>query len=338
MRPESENDVALLALRGRPRGQQATRVVRLLFPQSVIAKSGEPTVRRDWIPLQAQRLPIDFFLSGLPTRTFSSKASHIHVEARRWIILAVEKACLDLEMRQVAERGLGAALETFRHKAADLAGNIADLLNAADDPRLPVRSALVPGFGYRTARMDYLQRNDVAKATHAALDTIANARDAALKLAEFAGAGKDHLIPGHTSGDVWRQGFVSRLCFGWRDITGCDPTPDGDRFRGFVENCYASLAGATNANGLPHFRGWTGVIRTVVKDLKSRPDWSGGGRHERHLDPPGTGRGVVIETLAERRARDAAKKDAELTALPQAPGAQKTIESLVAKPRKPRPK
>jgi hypothetical protein len=311
------------------------RVVRLLFPQSMITKSGEPAPRGDWIPSRAQQLRIDIFLGDLPARTFSSKVSNIHIDARHWIILAVAKACLDLEMRQVAERGLGAALENFRGAATDLAADIADLLNAADDPRVSVRGALAPGFGYRFARRDAPQRNDAAKAINAAFDTIANAHDAALKLAEFASAAKNHLSPGHTSGDVWRQGFVSQLCVGWREMTGCDPTPDGDRFRGFVENCYASLAGDTGANGLPHFRGWTSVIRTVVKNL---PDWKGIPRNERSVDsPPGT-RG-----FDEDRARLATKRDAELAALAQVPGVQELFERLATKhldgrPRKSRPK
>jgi hypothetical protein len=301
----------------------------------MIAKSGEPAARSDWIPSRAQQLKIDAFLVKLPAKMRSSKVSNVHIEARRWIILAVEKACCDLERRQIAERGLGAALETFGGEAAKLAGNIADLLNAADHPQVSVRGALAPDFGHRPARMDGLHRNDVAMAIHAAFDTIANAYDAALTLAEFASAAKNHLSPGHTSGDVWRQGFVSQLCVGWRDMTGCDPTPDGDRFRGFVESCYASLAGDAGANGLPHFRGWTGVIRTIVKN---RPDWNGLLRNERSLDPPPGTRG-----FDEDRARLATKWTAQLTALAQVPGARELFERfagghLDGKPRKSRPK
>jgi hypothetical protein len=310
----------------------------------MIAKSGEPLVRGDWIPLRAQRLEIDVFLDGLPPSTFSSKVSNIHVESRRWIILAVEQACLDLEKRQIAERELGAILQNREDAARALAKLIADFLQASPDWRV------APGFGYRASRMNYTQHNDVAKATHAALDAIVKARDGALKLAQFAGAERERFIPPHASGDIWRQGFVALLCFSWRHMTDRDPTPDGDRFRAFVEKCYASLAGndstascADDENELPSFRGWTGVIRTVVKDLKSRPDWNGLARHERSLDPTGSGFEAHSRTFAEHRVRHTAMRNAEIAALAAEPGVRELFERLVTKhpdgkPRKKSPK
>ncbi|MBR0969620.1 hypothetical protein [Bradyrhizobium japonicum] len=326
-------DAALLALRH--------QAVRRLFPQSMITKGGQPAARGDWIPSRAQWLAIDDCLDGLPERMRSSKISNAHIEARRWIVLAVTRAALELETRRFAEREHGASLENSEDAARRLAEEIADFLATAREWRV------APSFGYRASRMNYTRHNDVAKATHAVLDTIANARDAARKLAEFARAERDRLIPPHAPGDIWRQGFVATLCFGWKHLTGTDPTPDGGRFYRFVSKCYDSLKGGggtasrVDADRLPPFDDWTGVIRTVVKDLKGRPDWDGFERYDRYLDPPGMGREVVTETLAKRQVRDTEKRNAELAALASVPGARELFEQLAAghldrKPRKSR--
>lgn len=325
----STNDGALLDLCGRPRGQRASQVVLRLFPQSIILKNGQPPARGDWTPSRAQRLAIDDFLGTLPERMRSSTVSNAHIEVRGWIVLAVTQAGLELEKRRFAEREHGASLENSEDAALRLAKEISDFLATARDWRV------APSFGYRASRMNYTRHNEVAKATHAALDTITNARNAARKLAEFARAERDRLIPPHAPGDIWRQGFVATLCFGWKRLTGVDPTPDGGRFHRFVSKCYDSLKGngstaSRDADKLPHFDEWTGVIRTVVKDLKGRPDWDGFERYQRHLDPPGTGRPVVTETLAKHRVRDTEKRNTELAALASVPGARELIEHLVA--------
>ena len=195
--------------------------------------------------------------------------------------------------------------------------------------------------------MDYSKHNEAGRATDAALDAIAAARRATETLRGLASAQRAQLIPSHASGDVWRQGFVAMLCFCWRDLTGQNPTAESHLFRRFVDNCYLSLAGneftascirvpntklvVDHPDELPPFKSWIGVVRTVVKDFESRPDWDGFERYERLLDPPGAGVEVNNETFAEHQRRDAAKANAEAAALQAVPGLRESLNQIRAR-------
>ena len=262
------NDRALLALHG--------KVAQRLFPKSkLVGGAGGPAARKppdkEWIPSDQQKLHVDKSLFDLRKRKLL-RAYDSHVVARRWIEQAEVRARMNLEMRILAEQNLAASLQNSEDAARKLRDEIARFLDADHDWRV------APGFGYRASRMAYSKHNEAARATHAALDSIAGARSAAETLRGLASGQRSRLRPPHASGDVWRQGFVAVLCFCWKDLTGQNPTADSHLFRRFVDDCYLSLAGNeyTAACGLddelPQFESWIGVIRTVVKGLESRPD------------------------------------------------------------------
>ena len=317
---------ALLALSG--------HVAKRLFPRSKlgpvpISPAGielsdeewsplSPAARKppakEWIPSHQQELPIDHSLSELRKRKLL-RAYDGHVVARRWIELAELHARMDLEARRFHDQSRGAVLQNSKDAAQKLLDGIAEFLDADRD------WALAPGFGYRAKRMDYSKHSEAGRAIHAALAAIATARTAAETLRDLAIAERNRRIPPNASGDVWRKGFVATLCFGWRDLTGQNPTADSTHFRRFVDDCYLSLAGNEFTascgpdNELPKFKSWIGPIRTVVRDFEARPAWDGFDRYERDLQPPGARFTIDNETLAARQARDAAKADAEAAAL-----------------------
>ena len=321
------------------------KVARRLFPKSklirgAVAPAARKPPEKEWIPSNQQELPIDDSLFELQKRKLL-RAYDSHVVARRWIELAELRAWMDLEKRRSSEQHLAASLQNSEDAARKLGDKIAEFLAASHDWRV------APGFGYRASRMDYSKHNEAGRATDAALDAIAAARRATETLRGLASAQRAQLIPSHASGDVWRQGFVAMLCFCWRDLTGQNPTAESHLFRRFVDNCYLSLAGneftascirvpntklvVDHPDELPPFKSWIGVVRTVVKDFESRPDWDGFERYERLLDPPGAGVEVNNETFAEHQRRDAAKANAEAAALQAVPGLRESLNQIRAR-------